>query len=108
MDRGCYRFDLFLMARADGIRVAGYTNNQGMVDDIRIARAHEDAASVIWHHDNDGGWTATKPSSPAPLIDPTRLVGRDLHRLQIILGQLEIGAGSPSSEGSDKGKQPEK
>jgi len=106
MDRGRFRFDVFLTARADQVRVAGYTDSQGIVDEIRIARPHEDAASVIWHRDNHGGWTATKPSSLAPLIGPTRLAGRDLHRLQVILNQIGAGANNPSSAGSDKGKQP--
>jgi S1-C subfamily serine protease len=107
LDRGRFRFDVFQTARADHVRAAGYTDSQGIVDEIRVARAHEDAASVIWHRGNHGGWTATRPSPPAPLIDPTRLAGRDLHRLQIILGQLKTGADSPSSEGSNKPWQSE-
>jgi S1-C subfamily serine protease len=82
--RGRFRFDLLLTARADGIVVAGYTNKQGIVDDLRIGQAGQDATAIVWRRAENGKWSVNRPVTPLPLIDSARIGSRSFDRLRVI------------------------
>jgi S1-C subfamily serine protease len=85
-DRGQFRFDVFLTVRADDIAAVGYTNDTGIVDEIRIGRSHEMLATEIWQRAGSGAWRATSTSTPTLLIDPMRIGKNNMQRLQTIAG----------------------
>ena len=90
-DRGRFRFDVLLALRADGVVAIGYTNSGGVVDDIRIGRAGQETATVMWRRSENGLWSAI--SQPAPLLDPTRISAGNLERFDAIVSRL-VGASS--------------
>jgi S1-C subfamily serine protease len=90
-DRGRFRFDVLLALRADGVVALGYTNSGGVVDDIRIGRAGQETATVMWRRSENGLWSAI--SQPVPLIDPTRISAGNLERFDAIVSRL-VGASS--------------
>jgi hypothetical protein len=87
-DRGRFRFDVLLTLRADGVVAIGYIDSRGVVDDIRIGRARQEAATVIWRRSENGLWSAIWPSEPAPLIDPARISPSNLERFDAIVKRL--------------------
>ncbi len=106
--RGRFRFDLVLTNRADGITAVGYTNADGVVDNIRIARSEQTDANLVWTRDNSGAWRATKPAVPVELFDSSRLGPANLRRLQVILGLTTTPGGGRQApdrpfEGSGRG-----
>jgi|SRR5579872_304880 len=84
--RGQFRFDVFLSTRADGVTAVGYTNAQGIVDEIRIGQSQQIWANVVWNRDDHGIWHATKPTSSKPLVDPLKVGKNNMDRLQAIAG----------------------
>jgi S1-C subfamily serine protease len=104
-DRGRFRFDLFLTTRADGVTAVGYSNGQGVVDEIRVGRPREDAAAVVWRRDASGKWSATKPSAPMALIDAARLGPANVRTLQAITGQVAPAPGGRRSADPGAGRQ---
>jgi hypothetical protein len=106
--RGRFRFDLVLTNRADGVTAVGYTNADGVVDSIRIARSGQTAANLVWTRDNSGAWRAAKPAVPAELFDSSRLGPGNMRRLQVILGLTTTSGGGRQApdrpvEGSGRG-----
>ncbi len=97
-DRGGFRFDLFVTLRADQLIAVGYTNHDGVVDEIRIGTS-EDGARVLWRRNVDGKWHVSQPASATPLIDTGRFSESDLSRLQTILHQSLGDAGAHGSLG---------
>jgi len=74
---GEFAFDAFIMAREDGIVAIGYTDDDGIVDEIRIGdQSTGDRASTIWKRGSNGLWVASKPAEELPLLDSKRL-GRE-------------------------------
>jgi S1-C subfamily serine protease len=99
-DRGRFKFDLFVTTRADDVTVVGHTNAQGVVDDIRVGRARQETAAVVWRRGTSGRWSAAKPAAPVPLLDPSRLNPENMRMLQTI-------AGSSSPRGNENdGRRP--
>lgn len=71
---GQFAFDAFIMMRKDGVVAIGYTNDDGIVDEIRIGdRSTGDSATTIWKRGTNGVWAASKPSVKLPLLDAKRL-----------------------------------
>jgi S1-C subfamily serine protease len=89
--QGQFRFNLFVTMRADHLTAVGYTNVEGVVDEIRLGQPKQ-GAKVIWRRNANGAWVASKPSIFLPLIDPTRFSVKDLHRLQVILDKIFAGS----------------
>ncbi|MBK9949304.1 MAG: trypsin-like peptidase domain-containing protein [Nitrospira sp.] len=89
-DRGRFRYDLFMTARADGVLAVGYPNpNQGgIVDEIRVGLAEEGRVIVIWRRDQAGLWRATQPAGPTPFLDPERINEADQQKVGQIYQQL--------------------
>jgi hypothetical protein len=83
-DQGRFRFDLFLLTRADGVTAVGYTKAQGVVDDIRVGRAGDSKAKVLWLRGPNRQWQAHAPAADTPLLDPTRVGENNMRRLQAI------------------------
>ncbi len=86
-DLGQFKFDLFLLTRADGVTAVGYTNPQGIVDEIRIGRSGVPVAQLLWRRDANGKWQSSTPAAATPLVDTPRLGAKNLLRLQIICQQ---------------------
>ena len=93
-----FRFDLFVTLRADQLIAVGYTNHDGVVDEIRIGTS-EDGARVLWSRNVDEKWHVSQPASATPLIDAKRFSAGDLNRLQTILRQSLGDAGAHGSLG---------
>jgi hypothetical protein len=70
------------------LAAVGYTRSEGIVDEIRIGRSRQYAASVVWRQDRTGKWQASRPSAPTPLIDPARVSLQNVRRLQNITGNM--------------------
>ena len=71
---GQFAFDAFIMMRRDGAVAIGYTNDDGIVDEIRIGdQSTGDSATTIWKRGTNGLWAASKPSAKLPLLDAKRL-----------------------------------
>jgi hypothetical protein len=87
-NHGRFRAKVFLCIRADEVAAAGYANDDGTVDEIRMGRSGQDAATVIWRRNNESKWYATKPSNYAPLIDIARVGVDKLKELQAIAGKI--------------------
>jgi S1-C subfamily serine protease len=85
---GHFRFDLMLTSRADGVAVVGYANSQGIVDDVRVGRDRQEAATVVWRRDPSGKWHASTPATPVPLLEAARLSANNARSLQAITGQF--------------------
>lgn len=104
-DRGGFHFNVFVTTRADGVAAVGYTNAQGIVDEIRIAEHRGDMASVVWRRDAAGRWRASRPESATPLVDESRFTQADLTRLLTVTGQLAPRSGPrpPSEQGQPRG-----
>ena len=85
-DQGRFRFNVFVTLRADQLTAVGYTNLEGLVDEVRLGRASQ-MANAIWKRGVDGRWTSSNPSVQVPLIDPPRFSSSDLNRLEIILNR---------------------
>lgn len=86
-DRGGFRFDVFVTLRSDHVMAVGYTDGDGVVDEIRVGRS-EDRAEVIWTRRADGKWYVVKAASSLPLIEPARLGKDRTAQLEVILGHL--------------------
>lgn len=104
-DGGKFPFDLFLMSRADGVAAVGYRNSRGVVDEIRIGRVRQDAASLVWQRDGKGQWRATRPSAGTSLLDVQRLGPSGVARLQAITGEhvVTLPPGRSGERGSPSG-----
>lgn len=89
-DRGRFRYNLVMTARADGVLAVGYPNpNQGgIVDEIRVGLAEEDRVIVIWRRDQAGLWRATQPAGPTSFLDPARISEADQQRVGQIYQEL--------------------
>jgi hypothetical protein len=94
-DRGRFRFDLFFTTRVDGVTAVGYTNPDGIVDEIRVGRARQEAANVTWRRGANGIWTAVKPTGVS-MIDSARVGPANLRTLQMMTGQ---GGAPPEARG---------
>jgi S1-C subfamily serine protease len=91
-DRGRFRFHVFVTARADGISAVGYTNSEGVVDEIRVAGAPQRTASLVWRRAPAGSWTVSKPANPLPMLDEARIGPAHLPRLRTIAGPVITSA----------------
>ena len=105
MDRrsGRFRFDVFLTTRADGLVAAGYTNSEGTVDEIRVGRDRSETATIIWRRSQSGTWTASRPATPAPVLDSARLTPAGLARLQALTGGDQVVAPASPRRGGAPG-----
>lgn len=81
-----FRLDFFLTKRADEFTVVGYPNENGMIDDIRIAQPGHEVASVVWRRDDSGSWRADHISPPVDFVDESRLDADQVARLAVIAG----------------------
>lgn len=100
-DRGRFRFDTFVTARADGVMAVGYTSPQGIVDEIRIGPARQPTAAVVWRREGNGRWFGTRTDRAVPLVDAARIGAASVARLSTIAGQL-VAPGSPPQGAPDK------
>lgn len=115
-DRGRFRYDLFMTARADGVLAVGYLNSAGIVDEIRVGSGEEDKVTVIWRRDQSGLWRATQPANQTPFLDPGRINEPTQRQVGLIYQNLvmtqEEGTSTsptpsePSEHGALKGKGP--
>ncbi len=94
--RGRFRFNLFLSTRADGVTAVGYPGSDGVVDEIRIGRAGQGTATVVWQREKNGQWRSSAPTAAVPLVDPQRVGQSNLGRLQAIAGRIvRVPRGTP-------------
>jgi S1-C subfamily serine protease len=82
---GRFRFTVFLTMRDDRVVAVGYTNDRGIVDDVRIGREREDNATTVWLRAASGLWRAAQPSPAVPLIDVSRLGTQGMTMLRAVL-----------------------
>jgi S1-C subfamily serine protease len=87
-ERGRFRFDVFFTVRADGVAAVGYANRQGIVDEVRVGRAREASARVLWRRDENGRWHSRTPGGGTPLVDTARFGPSELRRLRAITGGI--------------------
>lgn len=100
--RGHYRFDVFLTVRADGNTAVGYTNRDGIVDEIRISTTstQRENSSVIWRRNSSGQWHSEVPPTPTPLFDVARIGRGNIGLLETIAGQILGGSADHQSRGN--------
>lgn len=103
--RGHFRFDIFLTVRADGTTAVGYTNRDGIVDEIRISSSQQENASVIWRRNPSGQWHAETPPAATPLFDVTRIGRGNIGLLETIAGQI-LGGSADHQSRSNGASQP--
>jgi hypothetical protein len=99
-NRGHFRFDIFLTVRADGTTAVGYTNRDGIVDEIRISSSQRENSNVIWRRNASGQWHAETPSTPTALFDVTRIGRGNIGLLETIAGQILGGSADHQSRGN--------
>jgi S1-C subfamily serine protease len=90
--QGRFKFDLFVLVRADGLKAMGQAGPDGIVSEIRLAMDGSDMASLIWRRNSQGIWSAAKPAAPVPLLDESRLDLPSRLRLAAIADQLLMAA----------------
>ena len=100
-DRGAFRFDVFLAIRADGHAIVGYTAATGVVDEMRVGRAAEMTAAVVWRRRAAGTWGASRPTAPTQLIDGARIGSDRGRRLEAIARRVMGGSSSVPPAGPD-------
>lgn len=103
-DRGNFHFDLMLIARADGVAIVGYTNADGIVDEMRIGRTGSDQASVIWTRGAEGHWQVRQADAATPMLDPQRISEENLRRLGVVSGRIVAPARGAGEDGLPGGK----
>lgn len=108
-DRGKFRFDVFMTVRADGTTAVGYTNRDGIIDEIRVAAPHSEQAGVVWRRSASGQWQAQAASTS--LIDASRVGNANLGMLQTIAtqiwGQGQASGENPRPQPSQQPQQPQ-
>jgi S1-C subfamily serine protease len=110
--RGRFRFDVFVTSRADGVAAVGYTNDQGVVNEIRLGRVRDDRATAIWTRNAAGRWQLSRPAAATSMIDRARLGPERIERLQMLTGEqvaasprggAEPRPGAPAPQGRGRG-----
>jgi S1-C subfamily serine protease len=98
---GRFRFDLFVTTREDHLVVVGYTNAQGVVEEMRIGGEQENSATTVWRRSAAGVWRASHPSPAVPIVDAGRIGEAGMARLtELMRGQRD---GVPPGARSDGG-----
>jgi S1-C subfamily serine protease len=102
---GRFRFDLFVTTRDDHVVVVGYTNERGIVDDIRIGSEQENNATTVWQRSAAGAWRASHPTA-MPLVDAARVGAPGMARLVALLRGQAGGATPGAGAGSGRSQPP--
>lgn len=99
LEQGRFRFDVFITQRTDDVAAVGYTNQAGVVDEIRIGRWVNDVATLLWTRKGKGPWQANQPSARLPLLARDRVGEADWPRFSAILANVwNVGSPGISSE----------
>jgi S1-C subfamily serine protease len=91
-NQGRFQFNVFITLRADEVSAIGYTNSQGVVEEIRIARPRQKTAFLIWSRRADGQWVAATPAAPTPMVDSARLGAKNMRSLEIMVSQFSTAS----------------
>lgn len=85
---GRFRFDIVMASRVDGIRLVGYTDATGKLDELRLSMGQGETTSIQWRRQSNGSWKDERPASPLPLVDPARIGPAQKRKLETIIGNL--------------------
>lgn len=86
--RGRFRHDVFITVRSDEVLAVGYTNGDGIVDEIRIGSAKDNQVTLVWWREKQGQWRASRPPRGTAFLDAMRVSGGNRQRIGEIYENL--------------------
>jgi S1-C subfamily serine protease len=86
-NRGNFSFNVMLTVRKDNVVAVGYTDQNGILSEIRVGTSDHPEARVTWTRSGSGRWSHYSTAS-RPLLDQNRLVPGSEIRLKQLLGQF--------------------
>ena len=97
--QGKFRFDVVVIVRTDGVWVFGYTNADGVVDEIRIDKDRDGHPDTVWARDDQGGWRSAESPKYSSMYNESRLGDNGVMQLRSMFDE------SSGAEKADMGRR---